>query len=310
VGASREDVAVATSAEKQLADAADELYALVPGEFTAARNASAKAAKTAGDRSFADELSRLQKPSAAAWGVNMLVRHRSAEIDQLLELGGAMRAAQEDLDSAALRSLGTQRRAVIGAVAKQARILARELGSPLGDPAVEEIEHTLQAAMADADAAAAVRTGRLVRGLTTVGFEPVDLSGAVAVPGNLSGATARPSPAKGVKQPARLDDARRKKRIAEAQADLDAARRKTTEAEEDVSAAEERIREATASREQLERERQELEARLEALADELVAASKRLRELARTKENAEDARDQAERAADRAERRVVEAESS
>ncbi|MDQ4138664.1 MAG: hypothetical protein M3116_07470, partial [Actinomycetota bacterium] len=154
-----------------LTDAADELYGLAPGEFTAARNARAKAAKASGDKDLGAHLARLPKPSAAAWGVNMLVRHRRTEIDQLLELGRTMRAAQEELDSDTLRSLGTQRRAVIGAVAKQARSLARELGQSIGEPAVEEIEQTLQAAMADPNAAAAVRTGRLVRPLTTVGFE-------------------------------------------------------------------------------------------------------------------------------------------
>jgi hypothetical protein len=301
---------VAAKPDDALADAADRLYALVPGEFTAARNELAKAAKAAGDRTLGDELARLTKPSTAAWGVNMLVRHRSAEIDQLLELGRTMRAAQENLDSDTLRTLGTQRRAVIGAMAKQARILARELGQPLGDPAVEEIEHTLQAAMADTQAAAAVRTGRLLRPLTTVGFEPVDLAGAVAVPGALSQTSAATQAAPGLRPPARLDVARRKKRIAEAQTDLDTARRQAEKATEAVADVAEQVTENTTARDALSREREELEARMEQLVEEMAVTNKRLRELARVREDAEDARHRAERDAVRAARRLAEAESS
>jgi hypothetical protein len=302
-------VAAATDSGDPLVRAADELYGLLPGEFTAARNDRAKAAKAAGDKALGAELGRLPKPSVAAWGVNMLVRHRTAEIDQLLELGRTMRAAQEELDSDTLRTLGTQRRAVIGAVAKQARILGRELGQSLGEPAVEEIEQTLQAAMADPHAAAAVRCGRLVRPLTTVGFEPVDLTDAVAVPGDLAGDGAPAAPASKVRPPARLDDARRKKRIAEAQRELDDARRQAERSEEQVKAAEERLAEATDQRERLNQERSELEERLEQLASELAATAKRLRELARAKDEADDAREDAERATERAERRLREAES-
>jgi hypothetical protein len=302
-------VAAAANSGDPLVAAADELYGLVPGEFTSARNDRAKAAKAAGDKALGAELGRLPKPSAAAWGVNMLVRHRTAEIDQLLELGRTMRAAQEELDSDTLRTLGTQRRAVIGAVAKQARTLARELGQSLGEPAVEEIEQTLQAAMADPNAAAAVRSGRLVRPLTTVGFEPVDLTDAVALPGDLTGDGA-PATTTKVRPPARLDDARRKKRIAEAQRELDGARRQAEESEAEVAAAEQRLAEATAERERLVREREELEERLEQLATELAAAAKQLRELARAKDEAEDAREDADRDAERAERRLREAESS
>ncbi|MFC0678138.1 hypothetical protein ACFFGH_09830 [Lysobacter korlensis] len=300
-------MAAAADPVDALTAAADELYGLVPGEFTAARNARSKAAKAAGDKALGADLARLPKPSAAAWGVNMLVRHRTTEIDQLLELGRTMRAAQDELDSDTLRSLGTQRRAVIGAVAKQARGLARELGQSLGEPAVEEIEQTLQAAMADARAAEAVRSGRLVRPLTTVGFEPVDLSDAVAIPGERAGAEAPPT---GTRPPARLDDARRKRRIAEAQRELDDARRSVEKSESAVTAAGERLDDATAERDRLVREREELEERLEQLGSDIAGATKRLRELSRARDEAEDAREAAERDAERAERRLTEAEKS
>ena len=301
-------MAAAPDPGDELTSAADELYALLPGEFTAARNARAKEAKGAGDKTLGAELARLPKPSAAAWGVNMLVRHRRAEIDQLLELGRTMRAAQEELDSATLKSLGSQRRAVIGAVAKQARSLARDLGQSLGEPAVEEIEQTLQAAMADERAAEAVRTGRLVRPLTTVGFEPVDLTDAVALPGELTGTDVQAPPPGTVRPPARLDDARRKRRIADAQRELDDARRLAEESGAEAKVAAERIEEATAERERLVQERAELEERLEQLGNDLARAAKHLRDMSRARDEAEDAREAAERDAERAERRLRQAE--
>ena len=55
-------------------DVAQELYALVPEEFTAARNARAKEAKAAGDAELAAQVQALRKPTAGAWLLNQLVR--------------------------------------------------------------------------------------------------------------------------------------------------------------------------------------------------------------------------------------------
>jgi hypothetical protein len=301
-------MAKAADSDDALTAVADELYGLAPGDFTATRNSRARTAKADGDKALGAELARLPKPSMAAWGVNMLVRHRTSQVDQLLELGRTMRAAQADLDSATLRSLSAQRRKVIAAVAAQARATARELGQSLGDGAVEEIEQTLQAAMADARAAEAVRSGRLVRSLTTEGFEPVDLRDAVAVPGELSGGDTVPRAAPKARPPARLDDARRKRRIAEAQRELDDARRRAEEAASEAGSAGEELDDETAVRERLVRERDELEERLEQLSSDIAGSAKRLRELSRARDEAEDAREAAGRDAERAERRLLEAE--
>jgi hypothetical protein len=57
------------------------------------------------------------------------------------------------------------------------------------------VEATLRAATADAGAAAAVQSGRLLRGLSADGVDVVDLSGAVALPGLVLPAEAEPVPA-------------------------------------------------------------------------------------------------------------------
>ena len=59
-----------------LESAARELYALLPGDFTAARNARAKEAAQQGNKALAARLRGLAKPTAAAWLLNMMARHR------------------------------------------------------------------------------------------------------------------------------------------------------------------------------------------------------------------------------------------
>jgi len=151
----------------------DELYGLHPTEFTRARN---DAAKDSPDRAA---IMALAKPTPAAWVVNLLVRQRNKEITGVLELGEQLRSAQDDLDRDALTELTKQRRQLVGALAKQGADLAELQGHKVSASAIEEVAQTLQAAMADADAAAAVHSGHLLRPLTTVGLT-VDLEGAVA----------------------------------------------------------------------------------------------------------------------------------
>ena len=173
-----------------LAAAATDLYALPLDEFTKARNARAADARGGGDRELADSIRQLKKPSVSAWAVNMLSRHRSDEVSQLLELGAALREAQSGLDADELRALGKQRQKLIAAVVKQARSLAEELGEPIGAAAADEVGQTLQAALADPDAAEAVTAGVLTRPLLASGWGSVDVDSAIAVPSR-AGRTAK-----------------------------------------------------------------------------------------------------------------------
>ena len=54
-----------------LLEVADRLYGLSPGDFTAARDAEAKA--LAADKGIAARVKALRKPSIAAWAINLLV---------------------------------------------------------------------------------------------------------------------------------------------------------------------------------------------------------------------------------------------
>lgn len=163
-----------------------ELYALAPDDFTAARNARAAAS----DRSLAARVKALRKPTAAAWAVDLLAR--DGQLAEALELAGALREAQDDLDGAELARLSRQRRALVAALATQAVGLAEDKGVTISAAARADIEKTINAAVMDAAAAAAVMTARLVRPLEATGFDAVDVSEAVG--GSLPGVPDAPAP--------------------------------------------------------------------------------------------------------------------
>jgi len=149
---------------------ADELYGLVPEAFTAARDEQVRALRRGGRLARALAVKDLRRPSVSAWLVNALVRHRRDEVEQLLQVGACLRDAQDRLEPGELRDLNRQRQAVLSAMVAQARTLAKDLGRPVTDPVLHEVEETLRAALADADAASAVRAGRLTAALAYAGF--------------------------------------------------------------------------------------------------------------------------------------------
>jgi hypothetical protein len=151
------------------------LYEAPPEGFVAARSAAIADAKKAGDKAAAKRLAALKKPTVAAWVVNLLALRRPELIDELVELSTALRSAQRGLDGPQLRELSDQRRQVVSALVTAARKLAvaedRTMAGaklPLG-----EVEATLTAAMAEPEIAEQVRTGRLIRAATYVGFGEV-----------------------------------------------------------------------------------------------------------------------------------------
>ena len=176
--------------EHGLAEVAAQLYAVPFDEFVAARTAAAKDAAAAKERSFAAEVRSLPKPSVAAWTVNMLAARRPETLHELVALGRSMRAAQSALDAGALRRLGQERRQLLGRAVRSAQQVAAKLGRKISGAIAAEVEETLRAATADEGAAAAVQSGRLLRGLSADGVDVVDLSGAVALPGLMVSVTA------------------------------------------------------------------------------------------------------------------------
>jgi polyhydroxyalkanoate synthesis regulator phasin len=296
-----------------LRTAADELYSLPPSGFVAARNTRAAAAKADGDRALADEIRRLPKPSASAWAINLLVRQRADEIASALELGESLREAQDDLDRASLTALSAQRRRLVAALAREAGELSEQLGQPVNASAVREVEQTLSAAMADADAARAVRSGRLLRALESLGFEPVDLADAVAVPdedgapavataGNRRGSTAPTlAPVRNIAD----ERAKRAERArAEAQRAVDDAEQQVEAADAELDDLEERAGALEDKREEHAAELDELQAAIDAVEREVAKLDRDARALERERGRVDRLAQQARRRAEAARERL------
>lgn len=265
---------------------AGELYALPPAEFTAARNARAAASPAA----LAKQVKALRKPTVAAWAVNLLAR--GGQLADAVELSSALREAQDDLDATELSRLGAQRRQLVAALAKQAAGLAADAGVSLSAAARDEVEKTVNAAVMDAAAAAAVLTARLVTTLEAGDIEPAAL--AEAVGGTLPGAVeppprddlaerrARKAAEKAAREAERLANeaerelARVEARRAKAQERVDHVRERIDDLRRDLAALEADAEAAEAKLDAIEAERKDAAARACAAAEESERAARAL----------------------------------
>jgi hypothetical protein len=303
----------------------DELYGLPPEDFVEAREGRVKAARAEGDRELASRVHGLRRPTVSAWLVNLLVHEAGAEVDQLMELGAALREAQASLSGEELRQLSGQRRQVIEALARRVRRLAADAEHPVNAEVQREVESTLESALADPDAAAAVGSGRLTAPLRYTGFGPIDTSSVLAAPPRRRGGTkpdrggARQVEERPDKRPAKRQGAakrsaedkhretepqeeeRRRAEVRQARDDVREARRADREAadllakdEDAVSAASDRQAAAGDAIERLTRE-------LEDAREEHTAAGRAVRA-------AEKERDKARRAAESAHRALAAAQ--
>lgn len=282
---------------QELLAVAVDLYGLLPGEFVESRDERVRQARADGDPELARDVKALRKPTAAAWLVNTMVRHMTEQIEQVLELGQAMREAQEELDAAELRTLNRQRRQLVTAVVRQGRKVAAGLGHKVNDVAAEQAAATLQAAMADADAEAALRTGLLLEPMATTGLDPVDLTGVLAVPEALGERAPR------VAGRRTLSGRRRTRADAAAalRAEIARAEQEEQEAEERSAAAERALRSAEDTVHRLEARVLQLRSEVEELRRQLDEREHALTGAEGRLDDAEDAREAAVAAHDEAE---------
>ncbi|MFC8682834.1 transposase [Microbacterium ureisolvens] len=274
-------------ADEDLDAIASELYALPPAEFTAARNARAGlAAPAVGKR-----VKTLRKPTVAAWAVNLLAR--DGQLADAVELAAALREAQDDLDAAELSRLSRQRRQLVAALAKQAVGLAEEAGGSLSAAAREDVEKTINAAVMDAAAAAAVLTGRLVTPLEAGDIDPVALADAVG--GSLPGVVAPPPRDDLADRRARKaaeKAAREAERLAnEAERELARVDARRAKAQERVDHVRERIDDLRRDLAALESDEETAVGKLEAVERERADAAAKARDAAKESERAQRALD-------------------
>ena len=246
----------------ELLEAADELYALPLADFTPRRDALAKSLKGTPQ---AAQVKALKKPSLAAWVVNLLVRREPGQVDQVLAVGEALREAQANLSGDELRALTKQRRQLTAAVTTTARRHALEFGQKVTQSVADEVEATLTAAMIDESAAAAVRSGLLVKSLKTTGLGDLDLTAYVAV-SDVAGFTPQPLGEPEPPPPTDLkvvpDPEADQKKLRAAQEKLEAAEAEVTKAQSELSEATATVAELEARSLQVQAEIDELRRRL------------------------------------------------
>lgn len=302
---------------------AHELYGLKPSEFTSTRDARAAEARREGDKALAADVKKLRRPTTGAWLANLLARERHDQVDRLLDLGASLRQAQEELATGDLRRLSSERHRLLAELEKEARELGRGQGQSVGDAAAQELAATLEAALADEEAAAALRAGRLTSGLHYSGLglmgfrqdrdEGPDGSG--GGPGGPTGAQRSEAPSHGSEGPSRGRAHRAPGPAAPGTGQrhqLRPAARPPTRQERDaelaVKTAEAALaaadREATARRAHLGRTRDERDRRRADIAD----LEGRLRALREAEDEAEGDARAAEQAVEAADRRVLAAQ--
>jgi hypothetical protein len=272
---------------ESLSQVADELYGLVPAQFTAARDEHARQARAAGERETAAEIKKLPRPTAGAWLVNQLVRDAATQMDQLFQIGQSLQDAQRELDGERMRELSAERRQVIAELVPEAARLAAAAGLPASAAVLAEVRSTLEAALADPAAGEAVRSGRLARALTYAGLGEVDLTAALAGPPPSARAahergapartdTSRPATGRATGQRGGQGDAAER---AEEKAAL--AREAVLQAEQAVQTAQAAATEAETRVSSLTEQRQFLRRRIEHLQGEIDQATSESARLAR-----------------------------
>jgi chromosome segregation ATPase len=249
---------------------------LFPGEFVSVRDLRVSQAKKAGDRDLATAIKQLRRPTTGAWLANLLVRERRDRVNDLLDLGDALRQAQKELAGSDLRRLSQQRRQLVSALGDEAGVIAGESGHQVNESGIQDLEATLEAALADGAAAEALRTGSLTVGLRYSGFGSVDLSGAVAAPeGRRPAPASRPDPPKrnreksspSVSKPS-AKERRLKERLEQAEDLVLHTRSALAVAEQAASDSEDRLAETRRKRAQLEDRISALEQQLRALRED------------------------------------------
>jgi hypothetical protein len=234
--------------------ALDELYAVDPSEFVAARRSLATRLRDAGDPHAAKDLQAARRPTKAAWVLNQLARQHPDIVESLLDRGRELRAAQQRAITGRpdeLRAATSARRDALAAARDAAGRIA---GAGATEAVRTQVDDTLVAASADDEVGEQLRRGRLVHESSGgTGFP--DAGGLRLVP-SASGPS-KPTMPKKLPTHAVQDTGRNKEneraRAAERKeaeraraAELVALRAVQREAREDLSAAEDASRRAEA----------------------------------------------------------------
>jgi hypothetical protein len=144
--------------------ALDELYGASPAEFTAKRDALAKALKSSANAAGAADVKGRRKPTQLAYVLNQLARRHADELAELVDVGRELlRAQRKALRGDAghdLRAAIARQRSVVSELTTRTAALMGELGVPVTGH-LDEIASALRAALVDPAVGAQLEEGRL-----------------------------------------------------------------------------------------------------------------------------------------------------
>jgi hypothetical protein len=146
----------------------DRLFALRPSDFVAARNALAARLSASGDKSAAQRVRALKKPSLPAWAVNQLRYETPRVLAALLASGDRLRSRPSDIP-AALKA----RSAALAEARKKAAELLAAGGHSSTPQTMQRVSSTLEALATYGNAPGRASAGRLTEELEPPGFDEV-----------------------------------------------------------------------------------------------------------------------------------------
>jgi hypothetical protein len=266
-----------------------ELYGVPPPDFIATRTRLAKE-----HPELAKRLRAQRRPTLSAWAVNQLARSAADEVGWLLDVGTELRAAWTSGEH--IGGIEQRRGELIARLVRTARDLAADAGHPLRDPAVREVEETLQAASVDPAVAEDVRAGRLAQARSHAGF------GFGAAPPAAERAAAPPPPRPPAKRRATPKDREKdhEAELARLEDEYRAAADQADEAARDLTEWEERATAVRAEITQIEEETARLTRALEEIRGRRTDADRRAQVMQRERNRAARSTENARRRADEA----------
>jgi hypothetical protein len=234
----------------------DGLYALLPADFTLARNDLAQRLKQAGQVEAAAGVKQLRKPTVPLWAVNQLARRHPDDVRALLDAGERLRVAQQAAlrgESQELRKATAEERKLLQGLTQRGAELLREAGHSAD---TKRIADTLRAAAVDESGRELLLRGRLSEELEATGFGSFAGMEIPSKPIPKEKKPKAPSPAVQRRREERLrklregvtrakrDAAKAERAVARAEASLAEARQRAARANESVRRAEAELEQA------------------------------------------------------------------
>jgi hypothetical protein len=238
-------------------DEIDRLYGLPLEEFVRGRQKAAREAREAGDRTAAETIDTLRKPTIAAWAVNQLCRRGRRDVDLLLDAGHRLLAAQRaSLAGDDRDELDRARRDEDATVARLRKAGEALLGHRASEATLDRVEGTLRAAAISPEGRELLARGRFTREATATGWDVFE-------------ALAADMPARKASRPAKSERP-------PAQPDLERARHALRQAENRRREAARTLQDAERAQEGAKQALQAADERVERARDDLDEADKAL----------------------------------